>query len=186
MKRIILITTVLMMATATQSFAQKGGLKIGHVNMDSVAYLMPEVDSMKAAIDARRAIQNRTLRIEEEALGLLYEQYSKVAEGMPAAWVEAKQEELMRKQQAMENLKRVDFPNELQDIQEMYLQIMYDKIMEVVKTIAQENGYTYILNSGEGMSGVLYAAPSEDITGLVIKKLGLDPNKKQPEPVKKP
>jgi outer membrane protein len=183
MKRIILITTVLLMAAASQGFAQKG-LKIGHINMDSVAYLMPEVDSMKAAIDARRAIQNRTLRIEEEALGTLYESYSRAAEGMPAAWVEAKQEELMRKQQAIEELRRSDFPNELQAIQEKYLQMMYDKIMEVVKAIAQEMGYTYILNSGEGMSGVLYAAPAEEITGIVIKRLGLDPNKNVTPPKK--
>jgi len=176
MKRIILFFAVLMLVGATTGVAQNT-LKIGHVNMDSVAFLMPEVDSMMTAIDARRAIHQRTLRIEEDEFQRMYEVFSRNMEGMPQAWVEQKQEELIRKQQAIENLRRNDFPQELQDIQDRYLQIMYDKIMEVVNTLARELKYTYVLNSGEGMSGVLYAAPSEDLTGQVIRRLNLDPNK---------
>ncbi len=179
MRKIAFVITVLIFIVSLQAGAQKG-LKIGHVNMDSIAELMPEVDSMKAAIDARRLIHQKTLRIEEESFNNLYISYSENMEGMPAAWVEAKQEELMRKQQTIENLKKVDFPNELQDIQEQYLQLMYDKIMEAVKAISVELGYTYVFNSGEGLSGVLYAAPSEDITGLIIKKLNLTPKPGKP------
>lgn len=174
MKKIVLFFAGLLLVCSTPAFAQKN-LKIGHVNMDSIAQLMPEVDSMKIAIDAKKVIQSKTLRIEEESLNTLYMSYSANMDGMPKEWVEAKQEELMAKQQAIENLKRVDFPGQLQDIQEKYLQIMYDKIMESVKAIAQELSYTYVFNSGEGMSGVLYAAPSEDITNLVIKRLNLTP-----------
>ena len=176
MKRVVFLLTVLMLAGATSGFAQNT-LKIGHVNMDSVAFLMPEVDSMMAAIDARRAIHQRTLRIEEEDFQRMYNTFTHNLEGMPASWVEQKQDELIRKQQAIENLRRIDFPQELQDIQDKYLQIMYDKIMGVVNSLAKELKYTYVLNSGEGMSGVLYAAPSEDLTGKVIERLGLDPNK---------
>jgi Skp family chaperone for outer membrane proteins len=176
MKRIVLFFAILMIAGISQAEAQKA-LKIGHVNMDSVAFLMPEVDSMMTAIDARRAVHQRTLRIEEESFQQMYETFSRNMEGMPASWIEAKQEELINKQQTIENLRRVDFPNELQEIQDQYLQLMYEKIMEVVNTIAKEMHYTYVLNSGEGMSGVLFASPSEDLTGEVIKRLELDPNK---------
>lgn len=179
MRKSIVVIAVLLMGITFQASGQKG-LKIGHVNMDSIAQLMPEVDSMKAAIDARRVIHQKTLRIEEESFNNMYEVYSTNADGMPAAWVEAKQEELVRKQQAIDNLKKVDFPNELQEIQEQYLQMMYDKIMEAVKALAVELGYTYVFNSGEGLSGVLYASPSEDITGLVIKKLNLTPKPGKP------
>jgi len=183
MRKSIIVIAVLLMGTVLQASGQKG-LKIGHVNMDSIATLMPEVDSMKAAIDARRLIHQKTLRIEEESFNNLYLTFSENMEGMPTTWVEAKQEELVRKQQAIENLKKVDFPNELQEIQEQYLQIMYDKIMEAVKALAVELGYTYVFNSGEGLSGVLYASPSEDITGLVIMKLNLTP--KPGKPASKP
>lgn len=179
MRKSIVVIAVLLIGITLQASGQKG-LKIGHVNMDSIAQLMPEVDSMKAAIDARRLIHQKTLKIEEESFNNLYMVYSSNVDGMPAAWVEAKQEELVRKQQAIENLKKVDFPNELQDIQEQYLQIMYDKIMEAVKSLAVELGYTYVFNSGEGLSGVLYAAPSEDMTSLVIKKLNLTPKPGKP------
>jgi outer membrane protein len=172
MNRTALVIITFLLALTTQGYAQKS-LKIGHVNMDSVAQLLPEVDSMRIAIEAKRTIQAKTLKIEEESFNNLYMAYSNNMEGMPAAWVEAKQEELIRKQQMIENLKRVDFPTELQEIQEIYLQKMYDKIMEAVKAIAQEQSYTYVFNSGEGLSGVLYAAPSEDITNIVIKKLNL-------------
>lgn len=175
MKRIVLFTIVLLLGSVCATFAQKT-LKIGHVNMDSVAMLMPEVDSMRTEIEARRAIHARTLRIEEENFNNLYLSYTSNMEGMPQAWIEAKQDELIQKQQAIENLKRIEFPNQLQEIQERYLQMMYDKIMDIVKIIAKEKNYTYILNSGEGLSGVLYAAPSEDLTGVVIERLNLDPD----------
>lgn len=174
MNKIALVVIATLMAFTTPALAQKS-LKIGHVDMDSVAQLMPEVDTMRAAIEARRTIHSRTLRIEEESFNNMYLSYTNNMEGMPASWIEAKQEELIQKQQAIENLKRVDFPNELQQIQERYLQVMYEKIMDAVTVIAQEQNYTYILNSGEGLSGVLYAAPSEDITSVVIKKLNLKP-----------
>lgn len=177
MKKLIWLAIVLLMSLSTSSFAQKT-LKIGHINMDSVAQLMPEVDSMRVKIEKKKAVQARTMKIEEENFTILYESYMKNAEGMPEAWIQAKQEELYGKQQAIETLKRVDFPGQLQEIQEEYLQMMYDKIMETVKAIAQDMHYTYIFNSGEGLSGVLYAAPYEDITNMVIKKLDLDPNKK--------
>ena len=172
MNKIALLVIAVLMVFTTPALAQKS-LKIGHVDMDSIAQLMPEVDSMRTAIEARRAIHARTLRIEEESFNNMYISYTSNMEGMPASWIEAKQEELIRKQQTIENLKRIDFPNELQEIQERYLQIMYDRIMEAVKAIALEQNYTYILNSGEGLSGVLYAAPSEDITSVVIKKMNL-------------
>jgi outer membrane protein len=172
MRKAAFIIIVLIFGVMMQASAQKT-LKIGHVNMDSIAQLMPEVDSMKAAIETRKNIQQKTLRIEEENLNNLYISYSNNMEGMPQSWIDAKQDELIKKQQAIETLKKVDFPGELQDIQEVYLQKMYDKIMDAVKILAQELNYTYVFNSGEGLSGVLYAAPSEDITGLVIKKLNL-------------
>lgn len=182
MKNIALIITFVLLGISIQASAQKS-LKIGHVNMDSIAQLLPEVDSMKMAIEAKKVIQNKTLRIEEESFNNLYMTFTDNRDGMPESWVQAKAEELQAKQQAIENLKRVDFPNELQDIQELYLQIMYDKIMEAVKALAQELSYTYIFNSGEGLSGVLYAAPSEDVTGLVIKKLGVTPKPVVTKPI---
>lgn len=172
MNKVALLFIAVVLAVSSPALAQKT-LKIGHVDMDSIAQLMPEVDSMRSEIEARRTIQSKTLRIEEESFNSLYMAYLNNRDGMPAAWIETKEEELRRKQLAIENLQRVDFPAELQEIQEKYLQLMYDKIMEAVKAIALEQSYTYIFNSGEGLSGVLYASPAEDLTNTVIKKLNL-------------
>ncbi len=170
----MLLVFMLILGIGPMAYAQKT-LKIGHVNVDSIAQLMPEIDTMMSAIDAKKAVQNKTIRIEEENVKNLYLSYQNNKEGMPPQWIEDKEREIMTKQQAIENLKQVTFPSELQEIQEEYLQKMYDKITDAIKGLAQEMNYTYVLNSAEGLSGVLYASPAEDITGLIIKRMKLDP-----------
>jgi outer membrane protein len=43
------------------------------------------------------------------------------------------------------------------------------KLLETIKTVAKENGYTYILESG----AVIVGPPGDEVSGLVKKKLGI-------------
>ena len=52
-----------------------------------------------------------------------------------------------------------------------FLKPYYAKAKKAIDAVAKENGYRYALDTSTGL--VLYSEPSDDIIGLVIKKLGI-------------
>ena len=61
-----------------------------------------------------------------------------------------------------------------QDLQDKEMKLtapIIEKARKAVEEVATENGYTYVFNSTEGL--LLYATPSDDISDLVKKKLGI-------------
>jgi outer membrane protein len=69
-----------------------------------------------------------------------------------------------------------------EDLQNKELELttpIIEKAKAAVEKVAEENGYTYIFNSTEGL--LLYALPSDNVMTMVKAKLGIT----MPTPVKK-
>ena len=59
-----------------------------------------------------------------------------------------------------------------------------DKIQKAIEEVAKENGYNFIINSGQpevGLHIILYADEKDNISNLVLKKLGIEPPPPAPE-----
>ncbi|MDX1629935.1 MAG: OmpH family outer membrane protein, partial [Fulvivirga sp.] len=53
---------------------------------------------------------------------------------------------------------------------------IYSKVGNTIEAVAKENGYTYILNGNVGgVDVVLYADDKNDVSDLVLKKMGITP-----------
>ena len=51
-----------------------------------------------------------------------------------------------------------------------------EKIGNAIKAVAEENAYTHIFSAGSpGFDVLLYAREEDDVTDLVLKKLGVTP-----------
>ena len=56
------------------------------------------------------------------------------------------------------------------------LQPAIEKIGNAIKAVAEENGYTHIFSAGSpGFDVLLYAREEDDVSDLVLKKLGVTP-----------
>jgi outer membrane protein len=56
------------------------------------------------------------------------------------------------------------------------LQPAYDKIQKAIDDVAKENGYTHVFSSDQGgVFILLYAREEDNITNIVLKKLGIEP-----------
>ena len=56
------------------------------------------------------------------------------------------------------------------------LQPAFEKIGTAIEQISKENGYTHVFNmTAGGQSILLYAREEDNVTNLVLKKLGIDP-----------
>lgn len=71
----------------------------------------------------------------------------------------------------------------LQQKQQQLLSPVLDKIQKNIDLVANESGYSYVLNSDAGSSPILLHGPKEgDISDLILKKMGITPTAPAPTP----
>ncbi len=170
MKKVIgLFALVMIMLVSTETQAQN---KFGHINFGKLyeIILTPHMDSINAELqkyqrELETVLQEMSGEYEKKAM-----EYQTNSAGYSDLIKQTKQGEIKTLEE-----KIYDFQGKAQqDIQakQMELQNPYiEKAKAAVEKVAKENGYTYIMNSTEGL--LLYADPSQDIMSLVKKELGL-------------
>lgn len=153
---------------ATGAFAQKS-IKLGHFNSSELMKRMPEADSVQnvlkdyaAELEAElKAMQNEYTRLTQE-----YEAKKDQLTDLLRANKENEIRGVLERMEMFQQNAQVDLSNKQNEL----FTVVIDKIKAVVAEIAKENKYTYIFES----NGILwYSEDSEDITPLLVKKMGL-------------
>ena len=105
--------------------------------------------------------------------------YQANAEGMSAIIKQTKEAEMNDLRERLDAFEA----QATQDLQNKELELtspIIEKARKAVEEVANENGYTYIFNSTEGL--LLYAEPGDDIMDLVKAKLEItQPPPAQPQ-----
>lgn len=175
MRKIILSLSLLFALVVfqnTQATAQT--LKIGYVQVDSVAALMPEYKAASSKLEELQKVIQRDLQGKEQQIQARYAELQKQVQGMTDAQKQQAQQEIEEKTatfQQDQTKAEADFNKRQNDL----LFPVYAKIREAIKEVGKENEYVLILNELDGTNTayILYSAEGTDVTGLVIKKLGL-------------
>lgn len=165
---ILVAMGLLLMAGFQSSHAQ---LKIGYLNSQELLSIMPERDSLQKVFDAERETISRRLEEMQVEYNTKFDAYVNQRDSLQQFVRATKEQEL----QDIENRIRTydqTAAQELQRRQSELLQPLFDKIQVAIKQVAEENGYTYILDA----ASLLYI-PEDDETlnvlGLVKAKLGI-------------
>lgn len=145
-------------------------LKVGVVDSQAIFTSHPDFKA------AQTKVANTSKKYEEE-YGKLREQYAaKVEEYQKLDQKSEPQSILERKAKEIQDLttRIQQFEQEAQQAiqreQEANLQPLQQKVIEAVEAVGKENGFS-IIQEKDVM--IYYAAPVEDITPLVKKKLGI-------------
>ncbi len=145
-------------------------LKLGHVDSQKLLSMMPGKDTIDTQLRTYEKELNQTIQD-------MYAEYqNKIANYQENvnAWSELLKS--TKEKEIADLEKRItDFQQNVEyDFQakraELY-QPLLDKAEKAIKEVAQENGYTYILDSSVGT--LLYFENGDDIMSLVKSKLGL-------------
>jgi outer membrane protein len=88
-----------------------------------------------------------------------------------------KQKELQDLQARIQEFQQ-NAESSLQKKQQALLQPIYQLIQQNIKIVADENGYTYVFNADT----LLHAPEGDNISDLVLKKLGVTPQPKTVAP----
>lgn len=170
MKKLISVLVVLFLFTGiSNSFAQSD-IKLGHVDFAALYGLMPGLDSVRVEFENyNKSVQEQFAAMQTE-LENKFMDYQANVEGMSEiirATKEAEINDLKERLDAFE----VQATQDLQNKEMELTSPIIEEARKAVEEVAKENGYTYVFNSTEGL--LLYATPSDDISELVKKKLGI-------------
>ncbi|MBK7183610.1 MAG: OmpH family outer membrane protein [Bacteroidetes bacterium] len=163
--KLVVVSAVVLMSSFTAN-AQK----IAHIDLDSLISIMPESKT------AQQAVQDYAKQLEQQVIAMqteLQEKYEKYqAESANLAPIiktnrEKELNDLNQRIQDFQQQAQADYQNKSAELSKP----VYDKAKKAIDQVAKENGYKYVLDTSTGL--VLYTEPTEDIIGLVVKKLGI-------------
>lgn len=164
-------------ATAqTQTPAQtqtQGTQKIGHINADQLLQMMPETKAAQAQLEQYSKQLEKDMREMEQELQSKYDTLVKNQAMMTNLTKETKRQELEQLQMRIQNYSE-KAQSELQQKQVDLLTPIIERATAAVKKVAEENGFSYILDSSQSKAVVVYAQGGIDIMPLVKKELGLE------------
>jgi outer membrane protein len=171
--RLALAVAVLTFSTATSALAQ-APLKIGYTSVEYVLSQMPESKQIESDLKAYSTQLEAQLKSKYSDYQTKAEAYQKGASTMTEVVRADKEKELTGLQNSIQEFQR-SADQSLQQKQQTLLKPALDKLQKTIDAVADENGYTYVLNS-DGASPVLLHGPKEgDISDLVLKKMGVTP-----------
>jgi outer membrane protein len=156
-------------------------VKIGHTRID---YILSQTPENKVITDLLMVQQNKAQeelkRLQQEFQGK-YAAYQKGAAQMTDVIRKDRETEL----QTLQNRIQVFSRDADESIQSKYKQLVsptLSKIQQAIDSVAKENGYTHILNTGNS-TDILFAPEENNITELVLKRLGITPGQNDGKPV---
>lgn len=164
-------------ASAPAATAAPGGLKLGYTSMDYLLSQVPEAKDIQNQLTIQRTqLENEAKRMEKEFQDKL-QAYEKGAAQMSEVIRADREKELQGLQTRYQEFQR-NAETQLQGKYQQLVNPVIQKIQKNVDATAKENGYNYVFNldAGAGTAVILLYAPEENnITDLVLKKMGITP-----------
>ncbi|GAB4047470.1 OmpH/Skp family outer membrane protein [Spirosoma litoris] len=166
--------------TATPATTTAAGpLKLGYTNIDYVLSQTPEAKDIQNQLTIQRTQSENELKRMQKELEDKYSAYEKGAAQMSDVIKKDRETELQSLQARIQEFSQTS----QQSLQAKYQQLVnpvVQKIQKAIDAVAKENGYQYVFNldAGANTIPILLVAPEENnITELVLKKMGIDPAK---------
>ncbi|MFT6866687.1 MAG: outer membrane protein [Cyclobacteriaceae bacterium] len=165
---------IAILAGAIQVLAQDAP-KIGYTNADYVLSLLPEAKQIDAELKAyEKQLQNQ-LQAKYANYEKLVADYQENAPAYDELIRADKEQEIAQLQQSIQKFSQ-DAENSLMTKRTTLLKPAYEKIGNAIETIAIENGYSHIFSAGApGFDVLLYAREQDDVSDLILLKLGITP-----------
>lgn len=162
-----LLLAIALLISAFQLSAQQQ--KLGHIDITALIEVMPETAKAKTALETQaKEIESEMTSLNEQYRKAMTEFNDKMSTYSETIRQSKEQEirDLIQRVQTFRELSQTNFEKARDDA----FAPIVDKANSTIKTVAQENGYTYIFNSG---NGIIPFVNGDDILPLAKKKLGL-------------
>ena len=165
-----LVAMCLMLMAVLSASAQKFAL----IDMD---YILKNVPAYERANEQLNQVSKKW-QAEVEALNTeastMYKNYQNEVEFLSQDPTKKRQEAIMNKEKEASDLKRKYFgpEGELFKKRTSLMTPIQDEIYNAVKDIADQRGYSLVVDRASASAGIIYGSPKIDISNEVLQKLG--------------
>ena len=150
-------------------------LKIGFTSVEYVLSQMPESKQIESDLKAYGSQLEAQLKSKQTAFQTKLDAYQKGGTNMTPVVKADTEKELQTMQQGLQEFSQTA-QQSMQQKQQTLLRPVLDKIQKNIDAVANENGYTYILNSDSGSNPILLHGPKDgDVSDIILKKMGITP-----------
>ena len=150
-------------------------LKIGFTSVEYVLSQMPESKQIESDLKAYGTQLEAQLKSKTTEYQTKVDAYQKGQSTMTAVVKADTEKELTRLGQSIQEFQQTA-QQSMQQKQQTLLRPVLDKIQKNIDAVANENGYTYILNSDSGSNPILLHGPKDgDVSDVILKKMGITP-----------
>ncbi|MFK7971357.1 MAG: OmpH family outer membrane protein [Bacteroidia bacterium] len=172
--KIILLSFVMLAGFAFRAQAQD---KVAYANIQLILNYMPETKSMAQTIQTTKQMYEKKLEPRYKIYQQKRIELEEWAQANPNATQEQAQPKIDELQRLEKEIQQESAKAEqaLAKKQQDLMEPITEKLQNAVKAIANEEGYTVVLNTqdGSGVSIVLYGPEDRDLTIKIMKKLGI-------------
>ena len=171
-KKNLLILSILLLSCGFV-FGQEAPQKIGYVDSQVILTQLPEAIKAQGQLDALTNKWTTQLDSMNKDLQQSYENYQKQANTMTETKKTAAQQDLVEKQQTMENFRKDKFAQQTGEIYKKNEEIfapVKKKIFNAIEEIAKKEGMKFVFDKA-GDVVLLYADPSFDLTYQILDML---------------
>lgn len=174
MKFIKLFSIIIICCLAVFSVeAQSTTLKIGYTNVDYILSQLPEAKQIESELKTHEEQLGIQLQSKMKDFEEKYKSFMETQETLTPVVRADKQTELQSLQTNIQKFQQ-EAEKSLQQKQVELLKPAYEKIQNSIDAVAKENGFTHIFsNDAGGVPILLYATEQDDISTLVLVKLGV-------------
>jgi outer membrane protein len=165
--------------TTSATTTAAGPLKLGYTNIDYVLSQTPDAKDIQNQLTIQRTQTENELKRMQKELEDKYSAYEKGAAQMSDVIKKDRETELQSLQARIQEFSQTG-QTSLQTKYQQLVNPVVQKIQKAIDAVAKENGYQYVFNldAGANTIPILLVAPEENnITELVLKKMGIDPAK---------
>ena len=141
--------------------------KVGHISTDLLISLMPETKALNAELEKLGKTYEAELKAENDKLEAKLKRYDAEAASQTDEVNKQRSVEVQQDQQKLYQSSQIA-REEIGKKRDEKLKPIFEKAKKAINEIAQENGYTYILEAS-----TLVVANGTDILPLVKAKLGI-------------
>jgi outer membrane protein len=178
MKSIFALLPALILVFVFNARAQnQPGVKIGYTNVDYILGLLPEAKEISSQLTSyqnqlQTQLQSKYQEFQDKLAD--YQQKAGTGEMVPEV-MKDKEAELTTLRESIQKFQK-DADESIKKKQAELLQPAYDKIQHAIDSVAGENGYSHVFTSDVGSYPVLlYVRDQDNLTDLVLLKLGIQP-----------
>ena len=162
-----LLVSLLALAAFGLPAVASAEMKIGYVNLQRALNEVDEGQAARERLKAQFEKSQKQLDKEQQALKAKKEELDKKRLAMDEDTLRKKMAELDQELVRVSNL-YAKLQKELSEAEARATQEIFQKMQALVGQIAQQEGFTYVLEMNE--AGIVYAPPSLDLTNDLVRR----------------